>query len=56
MIKNFYLTKTKNSPYWQIIYYQNGKRSSKSTGTKIKSEALRFLTHFKELINSPRAN
>lgn len=51
MKKNFYLTKTKSSPYWQIIYFQNGKRTTKSTGTKIKSEALCFLTQFKDIIN-----
>jgi integrase/recombinase XerD len=50
-MNKFYLTKTKFSPYWQVIYFVNGKRTSKSTNTNIKSEALFFLTQFKESIN-----
>lgn len=54
MKNSFYLVKTKNSPYWQIIYYKNGKRTLKSTGTKIKSEALTFLTNFKKIISEKK--
>lgn len=53
-MKNFYLTKSKSSPYWQVIFFRNGKRSSKSTNTKIKSEALLFLTQFKEQLNQKK--
>ena len=47
----FYLFKTKNSPYYQIAYWKNGKQTSKSTKAKMKTDALKFLTEFKERIN-----
>ncbi len=43
-----YLTKSKKSSYYQIIYEVNGKRTSKSTGKKLKSEALKFLSEFEK--------
>lgn len=46
----FYLFKTKNSPYYQIAYWKNGKQTSKSTKAKMKTDALKFLTEFKERI------
>ncbi len=47
----FYLFKTKNSPYYQIAYWKNGKQTSKSTKAKMKTDALKFLTEFKEKNN-----
>jgi len=44
------LIKTKKSPYYQLLFEQSsGKRTTISTKTKIKSEALKFLTKFKEI-------
>ena len=43
-----YLYKDCYSPYYQIIYYTNGKRTRKSTKKKIKSQALKFLSEFNE--------
>ena len=50
MTEKIYLMKEKGrSPYYKVIYFRsNGKRTSKSTGTTRKSEALKFLTEFKE--------
>lgn len=43
------LIKSKKSPYYQLLLVQpSGKRTTISTKTKIKSEALKFLTQFKE--------
>jgi integrase/recombinase XerD len=42
-----YLIKEKSSPFWQIIYFVNGKRTKKSTKKKTKSEALKYLSNFK---------
>lgn len=53
-MNNFYLTKNKFSPFWQVIYWRNGKRTTKSTGKRIKSEALHFLTEFKERSNQKK--
>jgi len=41
-----FLTKTKKSPYYWLIYEVDGKRTSVSTKAKIKSEALKFLQTF----------
>ena len=41
-----FLTKTKKSPYYWLIYEVDGRRTSVSTKTKIKSEALKFLETF----------
>ncbi len=43
-----YLSKTKRSPYYQIIYWENGKRTSISTCKKTKQEALSFLSEFEK--------
>ncbi len=49
-----YLTKSKRSPYYQLIYYRNGKRTTISTKKKLKSEALKFLNEFaREGTNPP---
>jgi hypothetical protein len=43
------LVKCKKSPYYQLVYIQeSGKRTSISTHCNIKSDALKFLTQFKE--------
>lgn len=42
-----YLTKNKKSPYYQIIYFIDGKRTTISTKEKKKSGALKFLMQFK---------
>lgn len=42
-----YLVKNKKSPYYQIIYYVNGKRTTVSTKTKCRKEAEKFLDIFK---------
>ena len=41
-----YLVKNPNSPYYQVIYFQDSNRRSKSTKQKLKSEANKFLTQF----------
>lgn len=41
-----YLIKYKTSPYWQVVYKRNGKRTKLSTKETKKSEALKFLTNF----------
>lgn len=43
-----FLVKSKKSPYYQIIYFLDGKRKSKSTGVTKKGEALQFLSNLKE--------
>lgn len=43
-----YLTKTKKSPFYQISFERDGKFSTVSTRTKIKAEALRFLSEFEK--------
>jgi len=44
-----YLIKTKRSPFYQIAYKNNqGKMTTTSTGKKTKSEALIFLSQFKQ--------
>jgi site-specific recombinase XerD len=41
-----FLAKHHKSPYYQIVYFVDGKRNSVSTKTKIKSEAIKFLIDF----------
>lgn len=52
MSEKIYLMKEKSkgsSPYYKVVYFRsNGKRTSKSTRTTRKSEALKFLMEFKE--------
>lgn len=50
-LKSMFLLKSKKSPNYQIIYYRDGKRTSRSTGKTKKAEALRFLSEFTESIN-----
>jgi len=42
-----FLTKSKKSPYYQLLYEVKGKRTTVSTKTKNKSEAIKFLQKFK---------
>lgn len=49
-----YLTKEKSSPYYQVIYLRNGKRTKKSTKKKLKSEALKFLSDFEKNIKTEK--
>jgi site-specific recombinase XerD len=57
-----FLSKTKKSPYYYIVYENNGKRTSISTRTKNKLEALKFLQNFindkksAEVFNLPEVN
>lgn len=51
-----YLVKNSKSPFYQIIYFQNGKRTTISTKKKDKSDAEIFLENFKSsltLITEP---
>jgi len=45
-----YLVKTKISPFYQVIYFREGKRTQISTKTALKSQALKFLTEFEQQI------
>jgi hypothetical protein len=47
-----YLIKYHKSPYFQIVYYANGKKTKKSTGEIRRTEALKVLQKFKEDFNS----
>ena len=51
-----YLIKNKKSPFYQVIYFINGKRTTTSTKTKNKKEADKFLESFKEILLSPIKN
>lgn len=50
-----YLHKSKRSPYYQIIYFQGGKRTSLSTKETKKSEALKFLIEFKDRVKHKKS-
>lgn len=54
MNEKFYLTKLKSSSNWYIIYFKNGKKTTITTKTKIKSEALAFLSQFKAKLNQQK--
>jgi integrase/recombinase XerD len=41
-----YLVQNKKSPYYQLVYFRNGKRTTVSTGTANKKEAYKFLASF----------
>jgi len=41
-----YLTKSKRSPFYQLIFYRDGKRTTISTKKKTKAEATKVLTQF----------
>ena len=49
-----YLTKSKRSPYYQLIYYRDGKRTTTSTKKKLKSEAVKFLKGFNVELEVPK--
>ena len=41
-----FLTKDSRSPFYQVVYFVDGKRTKKSTKTSIKKEAANFLKTF----------
>lgn len=43
-----FLIKSKRTPHYEIIYFVDGKRKSKSTGERKKGKALDYLSNFKE--------
>ena len=45
-----FLAKHHKSPFYQIVYFIDGKRNSISTQTKVKSEAMEFLVKFKNSV------
>ena len=45
-----FLAKHHKSPFYQIVYFTDGKRNSISTKTKVKSEAMEFLSKFKNSV------
>ena len=45
-----YLVKNQKSPNFQVVYFKNGKRTTISTNTSIKSEAEKFLRTFNKPI------
>ena len=45
-----FLAKHHKSPFYQIVYFTDGKRNSISTKTKVKSEAMEFLFKFKNSV------
>ena len=47
-----YLTKNSKSPYYQIIYDNNGRLTTKSTKKKLKSEALKVLSDFEKFLET----
>ena len=49
-----YVAKTPNTKYYQIVYFKNGKRKTKSTKTTNKKEAYKFLANFSPEI--PKTN
>ncbi|HSP89024.1 MAG TPA: tyrosine-type recombinase/integrase, partial [Ignavibacteriaceae bacterium] len=48
-----FITMTKKSPYWQVVYHVNGKPTSISTKKKSESEAIIFMHEFKKKMNQP---
>ena len=42
-----FLTKDRKSPYFQIVYYIDGKRTKKSIKKKTKEDAVKVLEQFK---------
>lgn len=55
-----YLIQNKKSPYYQLVYFRDGKRTTVSTGTTNKREAEKFLQRFNPFtrinINSAKEN
>ncbi len=50
-----YLSKNNRSPYYQIVYLFEGKKTTKSTGKKLKAEALKYLSEFeRNLLNDKK--
>jgi site-specific recombinase XerD len=49
-----YLVKSKRSPFYQVVYNDEGKRCSRSTKQQSKSEALKFLTEFKNQLKDKK--
>ena len=50
------LSKRSNGRYYIFYFQSNGKRTCVSTGTKVKAEALKFLSNFEKKIEIKRAN
>ena len=48
-----FLTKEKNSPYYQVVYFIHGKRTKKSTRKKTRTEAQKFMIEFAQRLESP---
>ncbi len=48
-----YLFKNHQSPYYQIVYFPNGKRTTRSTKTANEKEAQKFLEQFISSFNKP---
>ena len=46
-----FLAKNSQSPFYQVIYFVNGKRTKKSTKTTHKKEAEKFLNQFRIQFN-----
>ena len=51
-----FLIKSKNSPYYQIVYIVNGRRTKKSTKKTTIKEAQRFLSQFNPEKEARRKN
>jgi site-specific recombinase XerD len=48
-----FITLTKKSPFYQLVYYKDGRRKSISTKTKSKTEAYRFFSKFQYQLYQP---
>ena len=48
-----FITLTKKSPFYQLVYDIDGKRTSISTKTKSKTEAYKFLVEFQKQLDQP---
>ena len=49
-----YLMKNNQSPFYQIVYFVNGKRTTRSTRTTNEKEAQRILFEFQNSVNYPQ--
>jgi site-specific recombinase XerD len=48
-----FLAKNDKSPYYQIVFFENGKRTTRSTKQTSEQEALKFLKTFKRTYQNP---
>jgi integrase len=51
-----FLSKRKNGIYYIVYDQPNGKRTCKSSGTKYKAEALKYLSHFESILKEEKNN